>query len=97
MIIITETEYNLSNSKIDLTRQEWEKLLENAELFKKFLMKAKFNYQISLTTGKFIDREKECYRWMSVCDELVKDLDSIEQWFIAWNKKQEEEKKEENN
>lgn len=73
-----------------MTALEWERLLEYSELFKKFLMKSKFNYQIWLSTGFFKWREQEWYRAMDVCDELCKSIDSIEKWFIEFNKKKEQ-------
>ena len=90
-IIVSKTEHEIAQWKIEMKRDDGEKIIENKEVFKKFIQKTKFNYQLELSKGTYRGKEDSIYTAMDVCDEIIKWLDNIEKAFEQFRDKQEKE------
>lgn len=91
---MSKTEHQIAQWKVELTRDDGEKILENKDVFKKFIEKTKFNYQLELSKGTYRGQEEKVYIAMDACDELIKWLDNIEKAFKEFRDKQEKEEEE---
>lgn len=74
--LIEENEQNLK-SEHKLGQDDVEILIAYENIFKKFLLKTKFSYQIELAKGTFRGKEEKLYRSMETIDEIVKSLKSV--------------------
>jgi hypothetical protein len=95
-VTIPKSEFELLTKakKSWLTQEEWLIIMEHEEIFKKFLGKIWFSYQISLAEWKAKWQEEKTYSKIEAIWEIIKALwdyeDSMEKYKI---KKEEEELK----
>ncbi len=97
-ILVPESQLNISKEakKAALTKLDWENLVENEWLIKKWLLKNKFSYRLSLSEWKAKGKEETIYVAMETINELIKALESVWHAMETYNAEQErleEEKK----
>jgi len=88
--LVSEKEYQLRKNEIGLTSLEWEKIVGNSKEIIKLLMKAKFNYQIELMKWSHRSKEEILYNKMDAMDDVIKSIESMEKWFMEYQKKETE-------
>jgi len=78
-ILIPENELDLltKTKKTQLTKREWEILIEYWDEFKKFLEKSKFSFQIKLSQWIARWNEEKIWNAIETCDEIIKSLKNI--------------------
>ena len=86
-ILVPEKELKLLTSikKNDLTKEDWLNLIENEISIKRWLLKSKLSYQLSLSLGTAKGNENEIYVSMKVVDELITSLGSITKSIEKYN------------
>jgi len=99
LVMIPQNELDLLTKakSVTLTSLDWEVLVERWDVFKKFLKKAQFSYQISLSEGKHRWKEEAIYNKIEWLNEVIKSLENIGDTMEAFQqKKAEEEEKKKN-
>ena len=86
-VIVWANEYWLKTSEIILAWKEAEELVEYKDIFKKFLEKSKFNYQIELCKWTHRGKEEILYNKMETCIELIDSLDKFEKTYWEYIEK----------
>lgn len=70
-----------------LTWLEWEKIIENKDLFVKYLNKCKVNYQSWLWLWLYNGKEGDAYKGIATIDFIIEWLNSMEKKYKEYNDK----------
>jgi len=84
-VILDKKEKDLLDKQTVLTWADAEMLIEYWDIFKKFLNKTKFSFQLSLLDWSFRWKEENLYISMEAMDQTIKSLDSIWDAFKKYN------------
>ena len=75
-----------------MNSRDWEILVEYGDIFKKFLEKTRFSYQISLSEWKAKWQEEKVYNIMEGIDEIIKSIDNVPKAMQKYQDDKEEKK-----